>query len=100
MVKPVSPGEVVVLKKKYIPDGVIEAFNLVIAKHYTGRSATFKQDEVVDLIVKTMGFERHEVFANKWLDVEELYEAEGWKVKYDKPAYCETYDATFTFKKA
>ncbi len=32
-----------------------------------------------------------------WLNVEELYRAQGWTVTYDKPGYNESYPATFTF---
>lgn len=99
MVKPISPGETTALKKKIIPDGVIEAFNKTIAKHFDGRSAKFESDEVINVIVTSMDVDRHRIFKEKWLDVEDIYRAEGWKVTYDQPAYCETYPATFTFKK-
>ncbi len=36
---------------------------------------------------------------NHWLDVEDVYREAGWVVEYDKPGYCESYEATFTFKK-
>ena len=39
------------------------------------------------------------VFKNKWLDVEEVYRKAGWKVEYDKPGYCEDYEAYFVFEK-
>lgn len=99
MVKPISPGEVTIAKKQMIPDGVIEAFNQTIAKHFNGRSASFKQEEVLNLITTKMGVDRAHVFSEKWLDVEDIYRAEGWKVKYDSPAYCESYPATFEFKR-
>jgi hypothetical protein len=31
------------------------------------------------------------------LDIEPIYREAGWIVEYDKPAYCENYDANFTF---
>jgi hypothetical protein len=43
--------------------------------------------------------ERAVVFDKGWLDVESIFRAEGWKVKYDKPAYCETYKAFFVFSR-
>lgn len=97
MVKPISPGEVVALKKTIMPDGVITAFNEVIAKHFDGRSATFTQNEVLSKIVTTMDVGRATVYDNRWLDVEDIYRAEGWHVHYDRPAYNETYEAKFTF---
>jgi hypothetical protein len=32
------------------------------------------------------------------LDIEDTYREAGWKVEYDKPAYCENYPANFTFR--
>jgi hypothetical protein len=31
------------------------------------------------------------------MDFEPFYEKAGWKVVYDKPGYCESYAANFTF---
>ena len=97
MIKPVSPDEVVGLKSHIFPDGVIDAVNKTIAKHYDGKTAKFSQDEVLREICAAMGVPRDTVFSHKWLDFEPLYEAEGWKVYYDKPAYNESYEPTFTF---
>lgn len=96
MTKPITPIEVVSKKLTIIPDHVIEAFNTLIAKHYTGRSAKFKQDEVLAAIV-TEEITSKMVFENHWLDVEGIYLDAGWNVEYDKPGYNESYPATFTF---
>lgn len=37
-------------------------------------------------------------FDQGWMDFEPIYEAQGWKVQYDKPGWDETYDAFFEFK--
>lgn len=42
---------------------------------------------------------RGDVFAQHWLDIEDVYRAEGWIVDYDKPAYNQSYRAYFVFKK-
>jgi len=97
MAKPITPAEVTSKKLANIPDRVIEAFNTLIAKHYDGRSATVKQDEVLAAIV-TDEITRSMVFENHWLDVEDIFREAGWDVEYDKPAYNESYPATFTFK--
>lgn len=98
-VKPISPDEVVQKKKTSFPDFVLEAFNELITKNFHGNSATIKQDDVVDLIVSKSSMDRQSIFDAHYLDVEDVYRDAGWKVKYDKPAYCETYAATFTFSK-
>lgn len=45
------------------------------------------------------GMKRDELFDKGWMDIEPIYRKSGWRVEYDKPAYNETYPATFTFSK-
>ena len=95
-VRPIKPEDIVAAKKKTFPNEVLSSFNELIAKNWDGHSATIKQNEVVALMVEK-GLRREQIFDNGWLDVEDAYRAAGWKVEYDKPGYCETYPATFTF---
>ena len=46
----------------------------------SGNSAEFTQDEVIKLIMAKMRRvkERQKIFDSHWLDVEEVYRAEGW----------------------
>lgn len=101
-IKPITPAEAK-LKRKF-PSHVIKAFNECIGKNMSGRSSTFTQDDVVDLICKSVSKNattqreyRRTIYDNHWLDVEDLYRSVGWKVEFDKPAYNETYKAKFTF---
>ena len=97
-VKPISPQDVVELKKSVIlPPKVIEVWNRVIAKNYSGKRSHFTQTEIVSDIAKALEVNGKTIYDNKWLDVEEVYRAEGWKVEYAKPGYNESYEATFTF---
>jgi hypothetical protein len=94
---PISPDDIVEARKVAIPPEVFDAFNELIAENFNDNSATVKQKDVVARIkAKIPGAD---VYANHWLDVETLYEENGWSVYYDKPAYCETYDAFFRFTK-
>ncbi len=95
-VKPIKPNEVV--EKKVFPDEVITAFNELIAKNFSQGEASFKQEDIVKLIV-AKGIKRNTIYPNHLLDVEELYRAQGWEVEYDKPGFNETYEPTFTFRK-
>jgi hypothetical protein len=52
----------------------------------------------VALLVKK-GLKKQQIFDDNLLDVEEVYEKAGWKVEYDKPAFNESYPATFTFRR-
>lgn len=96
---PITPKEAEKSTINNIPESVFEAFNSLIVAGLSGgdKSATFKEKDVVKVLVH-MGFKREELYEKNWLDVEPYYRKAGWKVDYDKPGYCETYDATFTFK--
>lgn len=95
MVEPIRPCDV----KHEIPDFIIEAVNKLIQEKWNGHEAHIYQDEILDAIDFDLhGITRDEVFDKCWLDVEPLYRKRGWKVEYDKPAYCEDYKAYFVFK--
>lgn len=101
-VKPIKPDEVD--GAKVIPDEVIKAFNTLIAKEWDGRSAILRQGDVIKEIgrnLKASGkvMARSELFDEHYLDVEEIFRQEGWKVHYDKPAYNEDYEPSWTFQK-
>ncbi len=97
-VKPLTPSEVVTLKKALIPDEAIESFNELIAENFLGGYSQFSQKKVVARMVKK-GLSEKDIYANGWLDVEDIYRKAGWKVEYDKPGYNESYEATFSFSK-
>lgn len=101
-IRPITPESMVFLKKKIMPDFVIEAFNYLIAKNWTGNSSTVTQDEAVDEILKLSRNDelvRKMVFDNNWLEIDDIYKSEGWAVSFDKPAYNESYSAHWEFKK-
>lgn len=98
MITPIKPSEVASKKQVTFPDAVIETFNELIVENFSGGSATVDEDEAVKRMVKK-GLKRAEIYKKGWLDVEEVYEAQGWSVNYDKPGYNETYPASFEFSK-
>lgn len=59
---------------------------------------TVFQEEVVASLV-ARGFTREQVFAERLLNFEKAYEMVGWVVAYDKPAYNETGQAHWTFRR-
>lgn len=98
MVEPIRPDEIVQLKRNLIPDFVYIAFNRMIAKKFNGSYASFTQEEIIkEILSLNTEYDRTHIFEEKWLDVENIYREYGWWVEYDKPAFNETYDATFTF---
>ena len=103
MTKAMSPAEVGQYKADTFPDFVFQAFNECIAKEYTNKRATVKQSDVVSRISQLMSGDSFEsnkakIFAEGWLNVEEVYRKLGWKVEYDKPGYNESYGAFWIFK--
>lgn len=97
MTEPIRPEEVVKAKKESLPNEVIHVFNEAIAEVWNGTYSKVSQDAMADRIADRLGIDREAVFEKHYLDVEEVFRAAGWKVVYDKPAYCETYPATFEF---
>lgn len=97
-VEALAPHEVASALKASMPDAVLESFNALIAENFNGSSATVYQKDVVSRL-EQLGHSRAKVFDKGWLNVEDIYRARGWKVVYDKPGYCESYDAHFTFSK-
>jgi hypothetical protein len=107
-VKPITPNEASKAKATSIPDEVFEAFNELIAEKLDGNSATVLQKDVVARIIlkirhndrsRSENAIRNQIYEYGWLDVEPAYRRAGWKVEYDKPGYCETYEASFEFRK-
>lgn len=99
MVEPIRSENIAEAKEKYFPDVVINTWNEIIAKKYSGGYAKILQDEIAALLVERLGMSRNEVFNNNFLDIEDLYRSYGWKVDYDKPGFNESYPASFTFRK-
>jgi hypothetical protein len=101
-VNPISPQEALDLKITDIPDVVIETVNKMLIEKMTksGHIVLLQKDICDRICAASPGMTKSVIYANNWLDFEPFYEKAGWKVAYDKPAYCESYEPTFTFKKA
>lgn len=96
MVKPIKPEDIVYLK--VFPDEVITAFNELIAKKWNGSQAVIKTKDVMALIV-SKGISQKTLLDNHYLDVEDLYKTEGWRVKYESPSWEESFDPFYKFTK-
>ena len=103
MVQPIKPENVVERKAELLPDHVINAWNNMIARNFKNGKAVIGQNDAIEEL--KLGMEagipleqrRAMIFEKGWLDIENVFEESGWKVVYDKPAYNENYEATFTF---
>ena len=99
-IKAFNPDEAKRDSEEDFPLAVIESFNEVIKRNYSGRSSTVLVDEVIALISTKMIVSRAMIFENKWLDVEDVYRKNGWDVEYDQPSYGDSdFKPRFVFTK-
>lgn len=101
MSKPLSPDEIGTFAANAFPEYVFEAVNTLLARNTNGK---LYQNKVIEEIIdqaslKGVDLDRSDIFNKGYLDFEEAYRAVGWKVTYDKPAYCESYEPHFIFKR-
>lgn len=98
-IQPIKPEDVVSEKLRIFPDAVIQSFNELIAQDIASGSARVLQEKVVERIQeKDPSLKEEDMIDNGWLNVEEIYRQAGWDVKYDSPAYDESFEPFFTFK--
>lgn len=98
-VKPISPDELIAQKKKEFPEVVIEVVNRLVKEKWNGKQAVVMQADIVRGILGNSKYNKNEIFEKNLLDFEDIYREQGWKVTYDKPAYCESYDPYFLFER-
>lgn len=96
---PMSPAEVPERQVEQIPEEVFVAFNALITRNIRSGRATVLQKDVLEML-ENRGMNRREVFHRHWLDVEDSYRAQGWKVEYDRPIAWggEDFEAYFEFR--
>lgn len=97
-IRPINVDEIERLKDDVIPDEVILTFNELIVKNFHNGSAKFSLNAVVQS-AKAKGINKQEAFDHHWFDVEPMFRAVGWQVKFDNPGYNESYEAYFVFTK-
>ena len=96
--KILKPDKVISAKKNFIHDVVFDVINELIIEKWNGHFAQFKQKEIITRICGRSSLSKDKIFDKHYLDIEDIYRDMGWDVRYDAPAYCETYDAFFVFK--
>ncbi len=101
-IKPISPNLAKKEAKKQnhqqIPNEIIEVFNEILIKEIYKNEIVIYQDDIVKKITKKMNIKSDLIFANNWLDIEDIYLKQGWNIDYDKPGYNETYRSYWVFK--
>lgn len=94
-IEPITPEQVQITR----PFEVIKVFNTLIQQHWDGHKAVFTVKEAIEELCREMKIDRAFIIERRYLDIEVVYQQAGWIVKYDKPGFNETYDATYTFTK-
>ena len=101
-IKPFSPADAANAKINMIPKEVIEVVNAILAaKIHPLRPISIKQHEIINGAREKMtngsDYANSDFFTKGWLEIEPLYQAEGWKVSYHRPSYDEDFEAYFEF---
>lgn len=106
MAGPISPNDIADAKLKYIPEGVFDAFNEMIIEKFNGDTARVELRDVRRrIILKVPEYDGQVVtdqfvFERGWLDIEAVYERNGWSsVKFIKAAYDENFNSYYEFRK-
>lgn len=97
MIQPITPKEVVENYK--LPDVVLESVNEIVQETWDGKRARFLQkDLIAKILEKDKELTREILFDRCYLDIEETYRKQDWKVEYYKPDYTEDFESYFVFK--
>ena len=86
---PLNPNQINYESVNTIPLEVIESFNKLIIINWDGNKAQIKQTDVINQILKEFvdtksNLTMNDIFVNKWLYIEEIFESHGWDVEYIK----------------
>lgn len=104
-VKPITPKEVIKKIEEAMPSFVFEVVNKLITDELIATNSSecaIKQNDIIKALiahqeVKGVQITRDEIFEKGWLNFEPHYKKAGWKVRYDRPSYNDSYDAYFEF---
>jgi hypothetical protein len=97
-ISPLAAADIMKVRTSFFPEAVYAAVNEMLQRKFNSRThrAVIKQDELVALMVQK-GLDEGEIFANNWLDFEEVYRDHGWTVTYEKSDYTDQSPSTYTF---
>lgn len=104
-VMPISREEALKIRKENrngIPDLVFEVVNnLLLTKPWKNNRIIITQDEILNKLTgdeECGRLSRQTILDKGWLDFEDIYRENGWKVTYDKPGYNDDYRPYFIFE--
>jgi hypothetical protein len=101
--KPFTPAQAKAEKVNTIPWMIIEATNQLLAEKHSNY-IRIDVDEIIKRAISldtTNKLKRADIFKNHWMDIEDVYRAQGWSVSHDSSDYTDSHSYSyFTFKKA
>jgi len=98
-VQAIKPSDIMDNLNTIIDPAVIQAVNEILKEKFRGDSVTILQKEIVSRAIKINPKLTSDIlYKNHHLDFEPIFRKAGWSVRYDKPGYNESYEATFEFR--
>lgn len=94
MTKPIKPADVAKAKIAAIPEIVIEIANELIALHYCNGRSQFNLSD----FKSRLHYALLDGYKQEYLDIEDIYREQGWKVTFHKPDYTEDWDSYYEFR--
>lgn len=67
---------------KQPPDNVLKIWEEEVEKNWNGKISTVSRESILKRLYNLVD-NRKDIFDNNWLDIEETFEANGWKVWQD-----------------
>jgi hypothetical protein len=93
-ITPLKPSDVTIT----LPDYVIEATNNLIKKYYRGSRFDFTLEELIAEVKKVNpNVNEEELFERSELDIEKIFNENGWIVRYGSPSIVDDYLEYFEF---
>lgn len=81
---PISPEELIQIRKEAIPPEVFQAINLLIIEKYQASGTLLTYDEIITKIKTLLNTTSKEILEKNWLDIAVYYSEIGWRVYFYK----------------
>ena len=94
MSKPISPSELLTKRSREIPSEVIDIFNDLLLEKFSGGMAIIYLSTVTEKVNK----HTFPAFEMWWLDVEDIYREQGWKVDFVKQSIGDSFKSHYVFR--
>lgn len=98
MATPLTPAEAKKNKNTTLHPSMVEAVNYFLLNYDGHQKLIINQQKLVEKFLELEpSYTQQRVYEENLLDIESTFRKHGWKIKYDKPAYDESYVPFFIF---